>query len=410
MTVLPELILVLNAGSSSVKFCIFSSQEEPELMVRGQLDGLNSQPRMTVRDSAGRPLEIGQWPPTRESPHALAPTHLQSVQAILDWTQQHFQGRPITAVGHRVVHGGSTFNHPVIIDEKVLDQLQALDSLAPLHQPHHLSAIESVAQTLPQTPQVACFDTAFHNTQSMVERMYALPRRFFDQGVMRYGFHGLSYEYIAGKLVELDPHHAKGRVVVAHLGSGCSMCALQNGKSRATSMGFSTLDGLPMATRTGSIDPGVLLYLQQVHSLSVQQLQRLLYEESGLLGISGVSGDMRELLRLESSHAGAALAIKYFIYRIRRELGSLVSLLGGLDCLVFCGGIGESSAVIRERICRELSWMGLQISPSCNEKGAGAVHSQGSPIEIWVIPTHEELMIARHTVKLLARKRKSLGS
>jgi acetate kinase len=311
----------------------------------------------------------------------------------------------IVAVGHRVVHGGVRFAAPVLLDRARLGELEALVPLAPLHQPHNLAAINAVAAMAPNLPQVACFDTSFHRTQPAVAQAFALPRRYADEGVRRYGFHGLSYEYIASRLATVDARAASGRTVVAHLGNGASMCAMHDGKSVATTMSFTPLDGLVMGTRCGAIDPGVLLYLMDRHGMNARDLERLLYHESGLLGVSGISSDMRGLL--ESSDHRAAESLDLFVYRIGRELGSLAAALGGLDALVFTGGIGENAVPVRARICRDASWLGLELDEAANEHGGPCISRKGSRISAWVIPTNEELMIARHTQRVLGFAPKS---
>jgi acetate kinase len=299
-----------------------------------------------------------------------------------------------------VGHGGRRFTDPVRIDATVMAALEELVPLAPLHQPHNLGAIAAVAELAPELPQVACFDTAFHRSQPAVAQWYGLPRRFAEEGLIRYGFHGLSYEFIAAELPAVDPRAARGRTVVAHLGNGASLCALRAGSSVATTMGFTPLDGLLMGTRCGAIDPGAVLYLMDRHGLDTRAVAELLYVESGLLGVSGIASDMRTLL--ESSEPGAAAAIDLFVYRIGRELGSLAAALGGLDALVFTGGIGEHAAAIRERVCRDAAWLGLAFDPAANEQGGPRLTRASSAVAAWVMPTDEELMIARHTRALLA--------
>jgi acetate kinase len=305
----------------------------------------------------------------------------------------------LVAVGHRVVHGGTRFSRPVLIGPGTLAELETLVPLAPLHQPHNLAAIRAVSERTPALPQVACFDTAFHRTQPPVAQAFAVPRRYSEAGVRRYGFHGLSYEYIASVLSRTDARAGAGRTVVAHLGNGASMCALRAGQSVATTMSFTALDGLVMGTRCGSIDPGVLLYLIDQHRMDARALERLLYEESGLLGVSGGSSDMRDLLA--SSDASAAEAVDLFVYRINRELGSLAAALGGLDALVFTGGIGENAAPIRARVCREAQWLGVELDEEANAARGPCISRAGSRCPVWVIPTNEELMIALHTRHLL---------
>ncbi len=305
----------------------------------------------------------------------------------------------MAAAGHRVVHGGERFAAPVLVNQEVLQALQALVPLAPLHQPHNLDAIRALAHVKPGIPQVACFDTAFHRTQPAVAQAFALPQELTEAGIARYGFHGLSYEYIARVLPGIAGETGRGRVVVAHLGNGASMCALQGGRSIATTMSFTALDGLPMGTRSGSLDPGVILYLLSERGMDVAALTDLLYHRSGLLGMSGLSSDMRALLASNASSARAAIDV--FVYRIRRELGSLVAALGGLDALVFTAGIGEHAAPIRARVCEQTAWLGIRLDPEANARGGPRISGPDSSVSVWMIPTNEELMIAEHTVALL---------
>jgi acetate kinase len=301
-----------------------------------------------------------------------------------------------------VVHGGVRFTAPIRVDQEVLAELGRLIPLAPLHQPHNLAAIEAMAEVAPGLPQVACFDTSFHRGQPAVAQAFGLPRRYADEGLRRYGFHGLSYEYVASVLAELDPRAARGRTVVAHLGNGASLCALDRGQSVATTMGFSTLDGLLMGTRSGALDPGVLLYLLDRHAMDARALEQLLYKESGLLGVSGVSGDMRTLLA--SSEPDAQLAVELFVYRVGRELGSLAAALGGLDSLVFTGGIGEHAAPIRARVCQGARWLGIELDEATNALGGPRISREESRTSAWVVPTNEELMIALHVRRVLEAK------
>jgi acetate kinase len=396
-------LLVLNAGSSSLKFSVFADADPPELLVRGQLEELFTRPRFVARavEKHGRSTVVGErvWPVGSSLGHEGAIEHLFSWgKNDMPVLREHRLG----AVGHRVVHGGGRFFEPVRVDDAVLAELDALVPLAPLHQPHNLSAIRAVAEKAPSVPQVACFDTAFHASQPPVARAFGLPRRFAEEGVRRYGFHGLSYEYIASRLSSTDRRAAAGRTVVLHLGNGASMCALRGGRSVATTMSFTALDGLVMGTRCGSLDPGVLLYLMERHGMDARSLQRLLYEESGLLGVSGESSDMRELLsRADRADGAAAEAVELFVYRARRELGSLAAALGGVDALVFTGGIGENSAPIRARICRDASWLGLDLDIEANARAGPRISRAESGISAWVVPTNEELMIAIHTRRVL---------
>jgi acetate kinase len=394
-----DALLVLNAGSSSLKFSVFLNDHPPRVLLHGQLEGLLTQPRFIARNDTA---VVGQ----KEWPSGTQLGHHGAIEFLLTWGREGAVGEHrIVAVGHRVVHGGVKFTAPVLVDASILAELETLVPLAPLHQPHNVAAIKAVAKMAPVLPQVACFDTAFHRTQSKVAEVFALPRRFIEEGVRRYGFHGLSYEYIASVLPALDRRAAEGRAVLAHLGNGASMCAMSNGRSIATTMSFTALDGLMMGTRCGAIDPGVLLYLIEHHGMTGDTLQRLLYEQSGLLGFSGISSDMRELL--SSSDSRAAEALDLFVYRINRELGSLAAALGGLDALLFTGGIGENAASIRARICRDASWLGLELDEGANASGGPCISRAGSRVSAWVIPTNEELMIALHTRRLLEAPRRA---
>jgi acetate kinase len=393
-----DAILVLNAGSSSLKFSVFVNGEPPQSLLRGQLEGLLTRPRFVARDDGGQVVGEQDWPAGTSLGHEGAIEHL------FTWGRGGaLGGHHIVAAGHRVVHGGLKFTRPVRIDPDVLAALDAFVPLAPLHQPHNLDAIRAVADRVPQLPQVACFDTSFHRTQPAVAQAFALPRRYTEEGVLRYGFHGLSYEYIASVLPGLDARAAAGRTVVAHLGNGASMCALRGGKSIASTMGFTAVDGLPMGTRCGALDPGVLLYLMDQHGMDARALEKLIYQQSGLLGISGIASDMRTLL--SSPDPRAAEAVGLFVYRIGRELGSLAAAAGGLDALVFTGGIGENAGIIRARVCRDAAWLGLDLDESANNAGGPCISRPGSRVSAWVVPTNEELMIAQHTRSLLADNR-----
>jgi len=382
-------ILVINAGSSSIKFAVFTDGglPEPKLLFKGQMEGLGSDPSFQVKDATGQKFdERDEWP--RGSPL----NHAGALRYILGWLEECASDIKIEAAGHRVVHGGLAYDRAVRIDEHVIADLEQLTPLAPLHQPHNLAAIRALAEVAPGLPQVACFDTAFHRTQPRVAQLFALPRALIESGVRRYGFHGLSYEYIAYRLPHYAPEARK--VVVAHLGSGASMCALHDGRSIESTMGFTAVDGLPMGTRTGAMDPGVVLYLMQDRGYDAKTIESLLYKESGLLGVSGFSNDMRDLLESGDSHA--AEAVELFIYHIGKHLGALVSALEGLDALVFTAGIGENSAPIREQVCRRAAWLGVRINEEANRQGDSRISTTDSPVPIWVIPTNEELMIALH--------------
>jgi acetate kinase len=393
---MPGNLLVLNSGSSSLKFALYDADaaDEPGIQLRGQITGLDAIPSFRVCDADGRTLE------DRKPAEADADFGQQeALQFLMDWLEPQTQGQTLWAAGHRVVHGGAGFAGPVRVDAEALKKLEALVPLAPLHQPHNLAPIRSLSTSDPDLVQVACFDTAFHHSQSPLERRLALPRRFEERGVMRYGFHGLSYEYIAETLGDRVGRRDTGRVIVAHLGSGASLAALQDGVSVGTTMGFTALDGLPMSTRSGSLDPGAVLYLLKELGMSLDAVTTLLYEESGLLGVSGISGDMRTLL--ESQEPAAREAVDLFVHRTVREMGALTAILGGLDHLVFTGGIGERAAVIRERVCRGLEWLGVALDLEANTAHAERIDRNRSRIAIWVIPTDEERMIARHTLRLL---------
>lgn len=385
-------ILVLNAGSSSVKFSVFEALPDASLhaCVHGQVEKIGSSARIKIVDADGHALK---------DEGISAANQEDAVQAIYDCLKEPMAGARLRGIGHRVVHGGTTYTSPVLVDEKVLRDLGSLAPLAPLHQPHNLAAIRVMRAIEPVAPQVACFDTSFHRAQPRVAQEFALPRALTAKGILRYGFHGLSYEYIASALPRAAPECAPGRVVVAHLGNGASMCAMLGGRSVATTMGFTAIDGLVMGTRTGALDPGVILYLVEQEGMSVQAVEHLIYYESGLLGVSGVSSDMRALLA--SRVPAAKEAVDLFVYRIGRELGSLVAALGGLDALVFTAGIGENAAEIRARVCRDASWLGIQLDEEANARGGPKISLGGSTASAWVIPTDENLMIARHTWQLL---------
>lgn len=390
-----DAIAVLNAGSSSIKFSLFLLRgERLELSLRGQAEGLYTRPRFVAKDQAGALLEETTWADGVQLGHAGALDHL------VPFVRAHLGADRLVAIGHRVVHGGMEFAAPVAVTPEVLGKLRAFEPLAPLHQPHNLAAIELALQRLPGLPQVACFDTAFHRSNPEVAQMFALPAQLHAEGVRRYGFHGLSYEYIASVLPEVDERAARGRTVVLHLGNGASMCALRRGRSEASTMGFTAVDGLPMGTRCGAIDPGVILYLLDQRGMDVRAVEKLVYQQSGLLGVSGVSSDMRALLA--SDDPRARVAIDLYVYRIRRELGSLVAALGGLDALVFTAGIGEHAAFIRQRVCADAEWLGVELDAGANAKGGPRISATGSRVAAWVIPTNEELMIARHARALVA--------
>jgi acetate kinase len=394
-----DSVLVLNAGSSSLKFCVYErpgAGQDWRLEAKGQIEGIGTAPRFLAKDGAGTALPgtklTGE---VRDAASALV--------SLTDWLRSRYGGSRVVGVGHRVVHGGARHAAPVVVTPEVLEGLRALEPLAPLHQPHNLAAIEAVANRLPAVRQVACFDTSFHRGQSAVAELIPLPREIRDGGVQRYGFHGLSYEYIASVLPEVAPDIARGRVIVAHLGSGASLCAMRDRRSIDSSFGFTALDGLCMGTRPGSLDPGVVLYLFQNLRLSPDEVETMLYRESGLLGISGSSNDMRVLL--ESREASAKLAVDYFVYRAAKEIGALAAALGGIDGLVFTAGIGENSPEIRSRICKACAWLGIELDAEANTRRGPRISAATSRVSAWTIRTNEELMIARHTWSLLGLSR-----
>jgi acetate kinase len=388
-------ILVLNAGSSSIKFLLFTERNGTlDAQIRGQIEGIHTAPRFIARSPHGDTLAEKSWGEGVRLGHDGAVTYLA------EFLRAEAKGVELEAVGHRVVHGGPDFTRPVRVDRDVLVRLEKFVPLAPLHQPHNLAPIRMLFDRRPGLPQVACFDTSFHSTNPAVAQRFALPADLHDAGVRRYGFHGLSYEYIASMLPGVDSRAAAGKVVVCHLGNGSSMCAIENGNSIASTMGFTALDGLPMGTRSGSLDPGVLLYFMDERKMSARAIEKLLYHQSGLLGVSGISSDMRKLL--DSDEPRARLAVDLYVYRIRRELGSLASALAGLDALIFTAGIGENSAVIRERVCRDAAWLGVKLDATANVAGEPRITTKDSRVSAWIVPTNEELMIARHTQRLVA--------
>jgi acetate kinase len=395
-----DFALVLNAGSSSLKFCVFQRPAEQawRLEARGQIEGIGTSPRLSVKDADSRKLADEQLDSSiRDGRDAIG--------ALAVWLRSQYGGARVLGVGHRVVHGGATFTAPTILTPEVLAQLQELVPLAPLHQPYNLAAIEAVFERLPGVPQVACFDTSFHRGHQPVAELVPLPAEICKGGLQRYGFHGLSYEFIASALPDVAPEVAKQKVIVAHLGSGASLCALNDGKSVDTTMSFTAVDGLCMGTRPGAIDPGVVLYLFQNLGLTVKEVETILYKKSGLLAISGISNDMRDLLgRTEPQ---AQLAIDFFVYRVAKEIGALTAALGGVDALVFTAGIGENSAEVRRRICEASSWLGIEIDSEANDRNATRISAANSKVSVWVVPTNEELMIARHTGELLGLRSKS---
>jgi acetate kinase len=385
-------IAVINAGSSSIKFALYKAGARESADFRGQVAGIGAEPSLRVRNAARETVAERSWPGNGFD-------HRSAIGAILETARELLGGTPVAAVGHRVVHGGTRFREPVRIDGRVRGELEALCPLAPLHQPHNIAAIAAIAEGAPHIPQVACFDTAFHRDQPELAQMFALPRELTESGIRRYGFHGLSYEYIADKLPTIAPELAKGRVVVAHLGSGASMCAIHAGKSVECTLGFTALDGLPMGTRPGQLDPGIVLYLMSEKGMSAKEIERFLYNECGLKGLSGISNDVRDLL--ESRDPRAKRALDHFVYRIALAAGMLASAMGGIDGFVFTAGIGENAPQIREAVAKRLAWLGLELDAEANGKGGPRISGAGSRVACYVIPTDEELMIARHTLRVL---------
>ena len=389
-----DAIVVVNAGSSSVKFSLFTASDgDLALVARGQAEGLFTSPRFVAKGADGAVLEEKKWGDGVELGHGGALDHL------VGFLRAQFPQHRLVAVGHRVVHGGLEYNKPVRVDAAVVTALEKFIPLAPLHQPHNLAPIRAMLERSPALVQVACFDTAFHRGQPAVAQSFALPKSITDLGVRRYGFHGLSYEYIAQALPRYDARAAAGRTVVLHLGNGASMCAIAAGRSVASTMGFTAVDGLPMGTRCGNIDPGVVLYLMDELGMDARAIEKLIYQQSGLLGVSGISSDMRTLEA--SADPAAKAAIDLFIYRIRRELGSLAAALGGLDAIVFTAGIGEHSRALRARVCADAAWLGVDLDPVANDANGPRLSTAASRVAAWVVPTDEELMIARDTRRVL---------
>lgn len=390
-----EYALVLNAGSSSLKFCVFHRPDNVNwhIEARGQIDGIGTAPHLTAKGTEGEKLVDEKFDKTAIK------NGDDAIEALATWLRSVYGGSRVLGVGHRVVHGGAEFAGPVIVTPEVLKKLHELVPLAPLHQPYNLAAIEAVAERLPGVPQVACFDTSFHRGHDAVADVVPLPSQLTKSGIQRYGFHGLSYEYIASILPEAAPEIADRRVIVAHLGSGASLCALNKGKSVDSTLGFTALDGLCMGTRPGSLDPGVVLYLFQNLGFSAKEVETILYKKSGLIGISGISNDMRDLLDIDAPEA--QLAVDYFVYRAAKEIGALAAVLSGVDGIVFTAGIGENSPEIRRRICERSAWLGVELDDNANQNKSAKISTANSKISVWVIPTNEELMIARHTGMLL---------
>ena len=392
-----ELVIVLNAGSSSLKFCVYRTDRatEPAIDVKGQIEGIGTTARFVAQSEGSATARA--LPAVNDSRGAL--------EMLAAWLRERYSGATLRGVGHRVVHGGTKYARPARVTSEVLADLRRLESLAPLHQRHNLAAIDAVAAQFPEVPQVACFDTSFHRGQPAVATLVPLPREIVAGGVQRYGFHGLSYEYVASVLPDLAPEIAHGRVVVAHLGNGASLCAMNDRRSIDSSLSFTALDGLCMGTRPGALDPGVVLYLFQNLGLSATDVESILYRQSGLLGISGISNDMRVLLDTDAPNA--RLAIDYFVYRAAKELAAQAAALGGIDALVFTAGIGENSAPIRERICTASAWLGIELDRDANVASRTRITTARSRVSAWVIPTNEELMIARHTLDVLDGERRT---
>jgi acetate kinase len=389
-----DAIAVLNAGSSSIKFSLFVlRRQDLELELRGQIEGIYTAPHFVAQDRAGRLQAEKSWGEGTQLGHAGA------LEYLVAHLRERLGGDRLIGVGHRVVHGGLEYTQPVRLTAGVLQALEKFVPLAPLHQPHNLAPIRLLLERVPDLPQVACFDTSFHRSNPEIAQMFALPAELHAQGVRRYGFHGLSYEYVASVLPSFDAKAAGGRTVVLHLGNGSSMCAIQAGKSVASTMGFTAVEGLPMGTRCGALDPGVILYLLDQRAMDARAIEKLIYNQSGLLGVSGISSDMRTLLA--SGEPRAKLAVELYLYRIRRELGSLAAALGGLDAVVFTAGIGENAGIIRERVCRDAAWLGVELDPAANAKGGPRISAATSRVSAWIVPTNEELMIAHRTQALL---------
>lgn len=385
-------ILTLNSGSSSLKLGLFT--EDLQTLAMGHVDRIGRrEAAMKIADAEGRPLPVPE-----HAPNDFA-TNAQALKTALEVFEADFPGLEVIAVGHRIVHGGIEHAKPELVTEALMKDLARLAPFAPLHQPHNLAGVRAAIEAFPGTPQIVCYDTAFHRGHPFVADTYALPRAYYEEGVRRYGFHGLSYDYIHGELARSEPELHAGRVVVAHLGSGASMCALMDGKSVASTLGFSALDGLPMGTRSGELDPGVVLYLMDQKGMGAQEISDLLYKQSGLLGMSGVSNDMRTLEGSDDPHAKEA--IDYFCFRIKRELGAMAAALGGLDGVVFCGGIGENSAATRARVCAGMEWLGIEIDPEANAAHARTIST--GKVRVMVIPTNEEIVIARAAKAVLAQ-------
>jgi len=385
-------VLALNAGSSSLKFALYELVEDnrPSMRWRGQIERLGDAPRLLAQSAGGRSVD---------RPLTDTKGHDEAINAFLELARDYLPDIRIRAIGHRVVHGGTVYSKPVVVDESVLDTLAGFIPFAPLHQPYSLAGIRAASAAFPGTVQVACFDTAFHRTHPWVNDTFALPQSYYEKGVRRYGFHGLSYDYISNKLKEVAPGLYDGRVVIAHLGNGASMCAVSGGRAIASTMGFSALDGLPMGTRSGQVDPGVVLYMMQQDGMTAEEIADTLYRKSGLLGLSGISSDMRTLLAADTPETRRA--IDYYVFRIRRELGALSAAMEGIDALVFTGGIGENAAVIRQKVCDGMRWIGIDMDHNRNADGGTVLSTDFSRVRILMIPTNEEMVIARAAAQLV---------
>jgi len=392
-----DAIVVLNAGSSSIKFSLFSlNGKDLNAVARGQIEGLFTAPKFVSKNEAGKVLAEKSWGEGKSLGHEGALDHLVS------YLRSELKEHQLVGVGHRVAHGGPDIAKPQRVDRELVQALEKFVPLAPLHQPHNLAPIRFLMERVPQLPQVACFDTSFHRTNTQLSQLFALPMEYFEAGVRRYGFHGLSYEYIASVLPNYDAKAARGKTVVLHLGNGASMCAMESSRSVACTMGFCAVDGLMMGTRSGSLDPGVVLYLMAQRGMSAKEIENLIYTKSGLLGVSGISSDMRALLA--SDDPRARQAIDLYVYRVQRELGSLAATLQGLDSIVFTGGIGENAAIIRARICRDAAWMGVELDEAANAGGGPKISTATAHVSAWVVRTNEELMIALHTRRVLGTR------
>ena len=387
-----ERIAVINAGSSSIKFALFEEEETQRLLFRGQIENIGLAPKLTVEDPEGNKLAENEW-------RADELDHRSATEVILQTSLELLGGKSVAGVGHRVVHGGTQFTEPALVTKDVIAALKKLSPLAPLHQPHNIAPIEAIQAAAPHIPQVACFDTAFHQAQPRIAQTFALPRELTDSGVRRYGFHGLSYEFVSRRLGEVAPDYGHKRIAIAHLGNGASLCGIHEGRSVATTMGFTAVEGLMMGTRCGSLDPGVLIYLMDERKMDARAIEKLIYKESGLLGVSGISSDMRTLRSSEDPRAREAIDL--FIYRIVREIGSLSAALGGLDGLVFTGGIGQRDAKTRREVVEGCAWLGAVLDGAANDRGDERIDAKSSKLPIWVLPTNEEGVIARHTAALL---------